>query len=428
MYLVGIPLILHLPSSPLAFFARDAVGYRRALEEGRIYLEDIPMGVRVGFIRFFYACLGLMIQFDFDRSSPAARDMESKLFRSHLKIPLVIPQDRQYMTAAYPSEPILVEAASQLLPGSRLDVLVPCALREAQSEGLLSKDNRRQLVGKCIVILAQKRAVTRLLPSSRLPVGYMVAHDHPVSVLALLDETFNAKCFSVNAVDFIIVMHNGSLQNPLSDSSTSQLAFQIQNCTEEVSVLVERQTITPARQDLPILSLFIQLGIEDKSKHRVESFNLMETGRIIRSIRSDVLPMFTICEYFEVSYSETGFLLRQGRIIELAAGRDEERGRYQEGPGDHSLILYILWFRNLSSSSDMWTGNEPDGKISWVLGDSSLHREFEKDRKCRENMGRDKGIGTWSADRDVEYWSPTNYLSLNYLYRTGEIQEEHICA
>ncbi|KAK0467770.1 uncharacterized protein EV420DRAFT_1501206 [Desarmillaria tabescens] len=310
---------------PFDVFARDVVGYLRALGGGRIFLEDmhseqylrkfgrplwnshclenypnkywiqdeLSAGQTIrGREDLLYACVGLTVQFDFDRSSPAARATQAKLVRSHLKIPLVVPRDGQCTITGYPSEPLLVEAASQLFPGGQLETYIPHALDKADLEGILAKDNRPQLVGRCIVILAQRSAVSRFLPSSRLPFGYMVAHGHPVPVLVLLNHMFNQKwrdsilnirpvgdehgpplreafkdvyvnfthfaeagdskvmqylphmmlrflmygCCSMNSVDLITAMHHGSLQNPLYDSSTSQLAFQIQNCAEEVPV------------------------------------------------------------------------------------------------------------------------------------------------------------------------------------------------
>ncbi|KAK0467763.1 uncharacterized protein EV420DRAFT_1473605 [Desarmillaria tabescens] len=126
---------------------------------------------------------------------------------------------------------------------------------ELDSEGLLAKDNQPQLVGKCLVILAQQSAISCFLPSSRLPLGYLIAHGHPVPVLVFLNHMFNQKCCcSMNSVDLITAMHHGSLQNPLYDSSTSQLAFRIQNCAEEVPILVKPQTVMPAQEDLPVLS------------------------------------------------------------------------------------------------------------------------------------------------------------------------------
>ncbi|KAK0436047.1 uncharacterized protein EV420DRAFT_1591114, partial [Desarmillaria tabescens] len=216
---------------PFDVFAHDVMGYLHALGGGHIFLEDMHSEQYLRKFRW---------------------NSYSKLIQSHLKIPFVIPQDRQSTIAGYPSEPLLIEAASQLFPGGQLETYIPYTLDKADSE----------------------------------------AYGHPVPVLVFLNHMFNQKwqdsilniwpvgdehgpplreaskdvyvnfthfaeagdskviqylphimlqflmygCCSMNSVDLITVMHHGSLQNPLSDSLTSQLAFQIQDCAEEVPV------------------------------------------------------------------------------------------------------------------------------------------------------------------------------------------------
>ncbi|KAK0206003.1 hypothetical protein DFS33DRAFT_1452198 [Desarmillaria ectypa] len=267
---------------PFDVFARD-VGYLRALGGGRIFLEDMHSQDHYveNYADIFWVCDELSAG-QTATEKITSMEMEAKLVRSRLKIPLIIPQEGQCMIAGYPSEPLLVEAALQLLPGD--------------------------------------------LPCSRLPLGYMVAHDHPVPVLVLLDAMFNRNWrdtilsirpvgdengpplreafknvyqglpvpapYDASIPDFRLLYEHYRLHHcdaswfspSLSDISTSQLAFLIQNSAEEVSVLVEPQTVTPVRKSLPMLSLLMQLGVEDRSKHRVESFNLIELGAHTKSI------------------------------------------------------------------------------------------------------------------------------------------------
>ncbi|KAK0436059.1 uncharacterized protein EV420DRAFT_1591134 [Desarmillaria tabescens] len=245
------PLNAHTPFTELPFdvFAHDVMGYLGALGGGRIFLEDTHSEQYLRKFRWnshclenypnkywiqdelsarqtirgrkdlLYACVGLTVQFDFDHG--------------------------QSMIAKYPSEPLLIKTASQLFPGGQLKTYIPHALNKADSE----------------------------------------AHGHPVPVLVFLNHMFNQKwqdsilsirpvgdehgpplheafkdvyvnfthfaaagdskviqylphvmlqflmygCCSMNSVDLITVMHHDSLQNPLCDSSMSQLAFQIQN-------------------------------------------------------------------------------------------------------------------------------------------------------------------------------------------------------
>ncbi|KAK0206002.1 hypothetical protein DFS33DRAFT_1381115 [Desarmillaria ectypa] len=138
------------------------------------------------------ACLGISMQISPDYLSPAARKLEARLVESFMKIPFVVPQHREYMVAGYPSEPILVEAASQIMKNYHLEESAPAVLSEAQSESFLAKGERGELVGRSLIILAQRRAIQTLL-RMKTPErdSILFAHAYPVPILLILDCMFH---------------------------------------------------------------------------------------------------------------------------------------------------------------------------------------------------------------------------------------------
>ena len=107
-----------------------------------------------------------------------ARTMEETLVASNMRTVYSIPQHREYMRTGSPSEPLLVELAARYMRGvvNPIDVLT-----EMFSRGLTTKDERGELVGRLLDILAIDKAVSTSL--SRDP---YFPYSTPVTVEAYL--------------------------------------------------------------------------------------------------------------------------------------------------------------------------------------------------------------------------------------------------
>ena len=130
-------------------------GYKDILSLARLKLnpnQDFPRD-RLAQL----ACLAIRIGLDFDASREIGRQTEVELVESYMRIVFAIPEHREYMRAGTPSEPILAEAAAQLLnssPREPLDKLAPNALNEAFQNGFLARGERGEMVGRLLWTLA----------------------------------------------------------------------------------------------------------------------------------------------------------------------------------------------------------------------------------------------------------------------------------
>ena len=106
------------------------------------------------------ACLAIRIGLDFDASREVGRKMEIELVESYMRIVFAVPEHREYMRTGTPSEPILAEAAAQLLnweSSPPLEQLAPMALNNAFQRGILARGDRGEMVARLLWTLSHDR-------------------------------------------------------------------------------------------------------------------------------------------------------------------------------------------------------------------------------------------------------------------------------
>ncbi|KIJ14749.1 hypothetical protein PAXINDRAFT_12577 [Paxillus involutus ATCC 200175] len=132
------------------------------------------------------ACLGIRIGLDFDASRETGRRKELQLVESHMRIVFAVPEHHEFMRTGTPSEPILAEAAAQLLNQSRssLENLAPKVLCQAFEHGFLARGERGEMVGCLLWTLAHDKVL-------RGPQVGAVHFHRPISVIEFLRSLFH---------------------------------------------------------------------------------------------------------------------------------------------------------------------------------------------------------------------------------------------
>lgn len=69
----------------------------------------------------YTAILDVRLMFDYEPGHQAAQDTQANLVASHMRIAYSVPKSREYIRSGYSSEPILAEAAAQLMRKFRLE-------------------------------------------------------------------------------------------------------------------------------------------------------------------------------------------------------------------------------------------------------------------------------------------------------------------
>jgi hypothetical protein len=94
------------------------------------------------------AALHVRIIIDFDITRELARNYEEKLVGSHMRIALAVPEHWMFMRTGSSSEPVLAEAAVQILNADRNFAWdAPRLLAKMFESRLLAKGERGELVG-----------------------------------------------------------------------------------------------------------------------------------------------------------------------------------------------------------------------------------------------------------------------------------------
>lgn len=105
--------------------------------------------------------IDIRLMLDYEPRRQLARDRESELVASHMRIAYSVPQSREYMRSGYPSEPILAEAAAQEMRANPEEFSALRIVEENITGGLIDRGERGELVARLLVTLALDRAVKR---------------------------------------------------------------------------------------------------------------------------------------------------------------------------------------------------------------------------------------------------------------------------
>jgi hypothetical protein len=104
----------------------------------------------------FLAAISVRLLLDFEPRRIAALDTENLMVAGHLRVANVIPSHREYMYSSTPSEPIVAEAAAQvLLEQSMINLLRDHDVRS----GLIEKGQRGELAARLLLTLAHDAAL-----------------------------------------------------------------------------------------------------------------------------------------------------------------------------------------------------------------------------------------------------------------------------
>ena len=149
------------------------------LNPGRVFYQDELAQL---------ACLAIRIGLNFDTSREVGRKTEIELVRSYMRIVFAVPEHREYMRTGTPSEPILAEAAAQLLnweSDPSLEKLAPTVLNTAFRKGFLAQGERGEMVARLLWTLAHDRVLRE-----HIKPGAVMFHQ-PIRVLDFLYALFH---------------------------------------------------------------------------------------------------------------------------------------------------------------------------------------------------------------------------------------------
>ena len=106
----------------------------------------------------FLAALSVRLMLEFEPRRIHATEVENLMVAGYLRVANVIPDHREYVISSTPSEPIVAEAASQVLRGQNMVLL----LAKNVTEGLIEKGQRGELVARLLFTLAHDRALENM--------------------------------------------------------------------------------------------------------------------------------------------------------------------------------------------------------------------------------------------------------------------------
>jgi hypothetical protein len=113
------------------------------------------------------AALSVRLSLEFEPRRDASREKENSLVEGHMRVAYSVPIHREYMRSGYSSEPILAEAAAEMM--KKFDVLA--ALVDVTSNGLIQKGELGELVGRTLLMRAHDKAIrTEELPQCSSPI------------------------------------------------------------------------------------------------------------------------------------------------------------------------------------------------------------------------------------------------------------------
>lgn len=135
----------------------------------------------------FLAALSVRLLLDFEPRRITAIDTENLMVAGHLRVANVIPSHREYMFSSTPSEPIVAEAAAQVLREQSMIKL----LCDHVKDGLIEKGQRGELAARLLLTLAHDAALEKMTVDRRAHQGQIERFfTTPVPLLTFLSALF----------------------------------------------------------------------------------------------------------------------------------------------------------------------------------------------------------------------------------------------
>jgi hypothetical protein len=120
------------------------------------------------------AVLARRLLLEFEPKREAAVRTETELVAAHMHVAYSVPAHREYLRSGAPSEPILAEAAARIMASNHFQTAE--ILSEYLSNGLITRGERGELVGRLLLIQAFDAAVmTKSLRDRINPIHFSVA-------------------------------------------------------------------------------------------------------------------------------------------------------------------------------------------------------------------------------------------------------------
>ncbi|KAG7091988.1 hypothetical protein E1B28_008375 [Marasmius oreades] len=275
--------------------------------------------------RAYLAALDSRVLIGFDPVHTLSRLDQTELVKSHMRSIYNIPESREYMSSGYPSEPVLSEAAGRILnssPDKPIDDKAPEILLSIQNNGLLAKGERGELVARTLLTVAHDKAANdpstswtahtqyhrpiklmdflknllapevlekvceatpfRAYPGAlKLEAAFADAWINFSHFVRLGDyKSFDFRCATEllergAAIqtydcqpdqDLAIPLHNGDVGSVIDLKTTSGIQVQVRNVRNPSPVVPKLSLIGECPAGLPMLSIVMQLGVDDDYK------------------------------------------------------------------------------------------------------------------------------------------------------------------
>jgi hypothetical protein len=136
------------------------------------------------------AALGCRVLLPFDHFSSNSHNRQATLVESYMRVVFYIPPSREYVWSGYPSEPILSQAAGQLLNSQKKKFieLAPEIVFEAFRNHLLDRGERGELIAQVLLTIAHDQVIINNNPSS---FALSLPFHSPIKLLDLLEQLFS---------------------------------------------------------------------------------------------------------------------------------------------------------------------------------------------------------------------------------------------
>jgi hypothetical protein len=128
------------------------------------------------------AAIAVRVILDFDAARESARQYEEKLVESYMRVAFAVPEHREFLRSGASSEPLLAEGAAQLFTRFGLKTHAPDLLCNAFQRGLLARGERGEMIARLLWTLAHDDVIF----NRHAPPDSQLQFSQPISVLAWL--------------------------------------------------------------------------------------------------------------------------------------------------------------------------------------------------------------------------------------------------
>jgi hypothetical protein len=142
------------------------------------------------------AALGCRVLLPFNHFSISSREAQATLVESYMQVVFYIPPTCEYIWSGYPSEPILSQAAGQLLNSQKRQFInfAPKIISRAFRNNLLDRGERGELIAQVLLTVAHDQVIIK--DNKSLEPLFRPFHS-PIKLLDLLEHLFSLEVWQV---------------------------------------------------------------------------------------------------------------------------------------------------------------------------------------------------------------------------------------